>query len=429
MKRTALLSIATAALFALAASSAPASPQGPWLLPAVDLSATGQFASQPQITTAADGSATAVWTRNNGSNFIIQAATRPPGGSFTAPVDLSATGQNAFLPRITTATDGSATTIWSRFNGSNNIIQAATRPLGGSFTAPVDLSATGEDASQPQITTAADGSATAIWNRFNGSNSIIQATTRPPGGSFGTPVDLSATGEDASEPQITTAADGSATAIWYRSNGSNNIIQAASTAQPSPLLQVSRQGSGAGTVTSSPPGISCGTDCAENYLSFTEVTLTATPASGSNFTGWSGGGCSGAGSCTVTMLDATTVTAGFTADQPPPPPFGKPKFVKLKITPKSKSLSRGRTVAFKVRVKNTGDAAATNLRLCAKGPKKLVRPGRCVKAGNLAAGKSRTLKIKVKVKRSAKRGSKARITFTATATGVKRTGKATVRVK
>jgi len=44
------------------------------------------------------------------------------------------------------------------------------------------------------------------------------------------------------------------------------------------------------------------------------VTLTATPASGSTFTGWSGGGCSGTGSCTVTLSAAATVTATFTSN-------------------------------------------------------------------------------------------------------------------
>ena len=43
------------------------------------------------------------------------------------------------------------------------------------------------------------------------------------------------------------------------------------------------------------------------------VTLTASAAGGSTFNGWSGGGCSGTGTCSVTMSAATTVTATFTA--------------------------------------------------------------------------------------------------------------------
>ena len=71
-------------------------------------------------------------------------------------------------------------------------------------------------------------------------------------------------------------------------------------------------GGGSGTVTSSPVGINCGTDCSESYAFGTVVTLTALPAVGSTFAGWSGAGCSGIGSCQVTMTAARSVTATFT---------------------------------------------------------------------------------------------------------------------
>jgi hypothetical protein len=75
-------------------------------------------------------------------------------------------------------------------------------------------------------------------------------------------------------------------------------------------LTVSKAGSGAGTVTSSPAGINCGSTCQATYASGTMVTLTATPDAGSTFTGWSGA-CTGTGSCTVTMNAARAVTATF----------------------------------------------------------------------------------------------------------------------
>jgi hypothetical protein len=83
-------------------------------------------------------------------------------------------------------------------------------------------------------------------------------------------------------------------------------------APPLRSLTVATSGNGGGTVTSSPSGISCGVDCAESYSDGTVVTLTATPASGSTFTGWSGGGCTGTGTCVVTMDEAATVSAVFT---------------------------------------------------------------------------------------------------------------------
>ena len=76
-------------------------------------------------------------------------------------------------------------------------------------------------------------------------------------------------------------------------------------------LTVGTTGGGSGTVTSNPDGITCGSDCSEDYVSGTEVILTATPDTGSTFTGWAGEGCSGTGTCTVTMDVEQQVTATF----------------------------------------------------------------------------------------------------------------------
>jgi len=75
-------------------------------------------------------------------------------------------------------------------------------------------------------------------------------------------------------------------------------------------LTVSKAGTGSGSVTSSPAGIDCGTTCSASYPEGTAVSMTATPASGSVFGGWSGA-CTGTGSCTVTMSEARTLTATF----------------------------------------------------------------------------------------------------------------------
>lgn len=78
-------------------------------------------------------------------------------------------------------------------------------------------------------------------------------------------------------------------------------------------LAVSKDGNGAGLVTSSPSGIDCGTTCTATFAQPVSVTLTVTPAAGSMFTGWSGGGsCSGSGgACQVLMSSDQSVKATF----------------------------------------------------------------------------------------------------------------------
>jgi len=68
--------------------------------------------------------------------------------------------------------------------------------------------------------------------------------------------------------------------------------------------------SGSGIITSSPSGISCGSNCSYEYTSGITVTLSATANKGYTFSGWSGD-CSGADTCTVTMTAAKSVTATF----------------------------------------------------------------------------------------------------------------------
>ena len=80
-------------------------------------------------------------------------------------------------------------------------------------------------------------------------------------------------------------------------------------------LTVSKTGTGSGTVTSNEttnPKINCGSVCGAVYNYGENVTLNAVADTNSVFTGWSGAGCSGTGSCTILMDSSKAVTAIFT---------------------------------------------------------------------------------------------------------------------
>lgn len=199
----------------------------PSWLPAADLSATGREATLPQVAVDRQGDATVVWERDDGANTIVQAAVRPAGGVWHAPVDLSAPGQNAFDAQVAVDAQGDATAVWDRFNGSNYIVQSASRPSGGVWQAPVDLSVAGGDAVIPQVALDANGDATAVWIRSNGTNDVVQTAIRPAGGVWQATVDLSVPGQEAREPRIAVNAHGEAAAVWRRSDGANTIVQGA----------------------------------------------------------------------------------------------------------------------------------------------------------------------------------------------------------
>jgi hypothetical protein len=87
---------------------------------------------------------------------------------------------------------------------------------------------------------------------------------------------------------------------------------------PMETLSIAKSGTGTGYVGGA-GGIDCGPTCSGSFVQGSTVVLTAVPDDGSDFTGWSGGGCSGTETCSVTLDANTDVTATFThLDRTPP---------------------------------------------------------------------------------------------------------------
>jgi hypothetical protein len=76
------------------------------------------------------------------------------------------------------------------------------------------------------------------------------------------------------------------------------------------VLRVRKSGDGQGTVTSNVSGIDCGELCFGVFSRQARITLTAQPAPGSIFVGWSGA-CSGTSPCRLTLSSSVDVTAQF----------------------------------------------------------------------------------------------------------------------
>jgi PASTA domain-containing protein/PKD domain-containing protein len=194
--------------------------------PAKDLSAVGADGIDPQVAIDASGIATAVWRRSNGTNYILQASRRAATatGGWSSPADdLSAIGQSAGFPGVAVNAAGDGVAVWNRSNGTNSIIQAAVRPAStGVWGSPQDLSAIGQSAFTPQVAIDAAGNAIAVWERTNASAiPTVQASRRSAAsGVWGTPQDLSSgiAGESSFNPQVAVDPAGDAVAVWQRSN-------------------------------------------------------------------------------------------------------------------------------------------------------------------------------------------------------------------
>ena len=218
-------------------------------------SAAGQDAVEPRVAVGADGTATLVWSRFDGSSQRIQARQVAPNGELSAAsLGLSAAGGSAIEPSEVVGPDGRVTVVWTRVSGSIQVVQARGIASGGSIEASTyDLSATGGSAVEPDSAAGPDGNVTVVWDRLNAGTSsfVVQARKVAPGGApLAAAVNLSGPEHDAVAPRVAVAPDGSATAVWSRSDGANTIVQrvglTAGGATVGPVANVSKGGRAAG---------------------------------------------------------------------------------------------------------------------------------------------------------------------------------------
>ena len=110
---------------------------------------------------------------------------------------------------------------------------------------------------------------------------------------------------------------GTATFTYRVTDGQGDSDDATVTVTVAPntrTLTVVRDGTGAGSVVSTPTGINCGTTCSASFTTNAVVTLTATAAAGSLFDSWSSDCDVVEGpKCAVTLSADKTVTATFKA--------------------------------------------------------------------------------------------------------------------
>jgi hypothetical protein len=121
---------------------------------------------------------------------------------------------------------GNAVADWVRSDGTNDRVEAAVKPTAGTFGAALILSDPGQPADGAQVDVDPRGNALAAWYRNDGTNTRIQVSARPAGGSFGAAQTISDVGRFAFDPHVD-ASSYNAVATWYRRDGVNWRIQSA----------------------------------------------------------------------------------------------------------------------------------------------------------------------------------------------------------
>ena len=136
--------------------------------PVRDLSPAGGNTNFGDLGVAADGTVTALWARNDGTNAITQTRRIAPGGTLRPVRTLSAPGQNVTQLDLAVAPNGVSTHVWARSDGAVSRIQSRRVAAGGAVGPVRTRSAPGQPGSDPTVAAGATGIVFIAWRRLNG---------------------------------------------------------------------------------------------------------------------------------------------------------------------------------------------------------------------------------------------------------------------
>lgn len=194
-----MLALAFACLMMLAPSSADAG----WSAP-VTVSGAGSNTSQTRLAGGESGESWVIWKRDVGGFDVIQGTRVQPDGSQGPILTLSDPAANATDPVISTRADGSAVIGWLDTSAADDTVVTVAVSADGTVGPRTSrsVSAAGQPARDIAIAVADDGSAGVAWTRYDGSDWVVQAVDVAADGSSGAIHDISEPGSSAGQPAI-----------------------------------------------------------------------------------------------------------------------------------------------------------------------------------------------------------------------------------
>ncbi len=161
---------------------------------AVNVSHTPGGSYWPAIAVDGQGNVHVAWD-DSGVNREILYVIKPAGSAtWTAPANISNSAGTSRLVALAADAAGNVHAVWNDDTPGNAEIYYALRPAGGTtWTAPVVIAATADTAWSPAIALDAAGAVHVAWHDFTPGVTEIYYATKPPGGAWSSPANVSRT--------------------------------------------------------------------------------------------------------------------------------------------------------------------------------------------------------------------------------------------
>lgn len=229
---------------------------GKWGAP-FTISGTTGFSSSPRVAIGADGTMAVSWTYQDAVlplkrvQVAVKASTA--GGWNTTTLAEGTVGGVALTEFVPVAVDanGNVTAVWTMWDGIRHLVQAATKPKTGAWSAPVTVSGPTTDGISPALAVNARGDAGVAFSvspyssYLTGTNAQYVARTGP-AGTWSAPVVISETMPSSvgyvTSPRVAIDDNGFATAIYLAAGvEATRQLPSGSWSMPQVVVQASNQ--------------------------------------------------------------------------------------------------------------------------------------------------------------------------------------------
>ncbi len=188
---------------------------GSWSIPAVISNGPGN-SEQAAIAVDVQGNLHLTWYTNSSipSKVDIIYGTRSAGGSWSKPSNISDNSGRSELPTIAVDVQGNVYVVWEDNTSGNYGILYATKSAGGSWSMPLNISRSSGTSHSPAMATDAHGTLHAAWVDGTSGNQEIMYATKPAGGSWSEPANISNNTGGSYSPAISVDIQDNVCVIW-----------------------------------------------------------------------------------------------------------------------------------------------------------------------------------------------------------------------
>jgi hypothetical protein len=143
-----------------------------------------------------------VWYDDTPGKEDIFYVTKPKGGEWSEPVNISNNPENSESPVLVVDSQDTVHLAWCDFSSGNWEILYASKPKGGSWSEPFDISRNISNSGVPALAVDQADNLYLAWNDDSPGNFDIFYVTKPKDGTWGKRVNVSQTSGNSGDPSI-----------------------------------------------------------------------------------------------------------------------------------------------------------------------------------------------------------------------------------